>query len=120
MYYFIVVGFFFCFERLLLFLRFKGYLFLCGCSQAQQGNSSKKSEKKNVKRSNEEDNNAKDFIEPETPRGEKKRMSAQMAKQYNPSAVEKSCVRFLLYIFFLAYLPSALLCFLHIHIIYAF
>ncbi|KAK9905264.1 hypothetical protein M0R45_000375 [Rubus argutus] len=58
--------------------------------QAQQGNSSKKSEKKNVKRSNEEDNNAKDFIEPETPRGEKKRMPAQMAKQYNPSAVEKS------------------------------
>ncbi|BFG23275.1 hypothetical protein CerSpe_095490 [Prunus speciosa] len=59
--------------------------------QAQQASSSsKKSEKKKVKRSNEEEDNPEDFIDPETPMGEKKRMSSQMAKGYSPSAVEKS------------------------------
>ncbi|KAM2975805.1 hypothetical protein FF1_001925 [Malus domestica] len=59
--------------------------------QAQQASSSsKKSEKKHVKRSNEGEENPEDFIDPETPFGEKKRMSSQMAKQYSPSAVEKS------------------------------
>lgn len=58
--------------------------------QAQQANASKKSEKKNVKRTNEGDDNAADFIDPPTPFGKKKEMSRQMAKQYSPSAVEKS------------------------------
>ena len=50
---------------------------------------SKKSAKKNLKRDDGEEN-LEDFIDPETLAGEKKRMSNQMAKQYNPSAVEKS------------------------------
>lgn len=57
--------------------------------QEQGGNSSKKSVKKNVKRDDGEDN-AEEFVDPETPLGEKKRMSKQMAKEYNPSSVEKS------------------------------
>ncbi|OWM81057.1 hypothetical protein CDL15_Pgr007088 [Punica granatum] len=55
----------------------------------QDGNTSKKSTKKNIKRNAGEDN-PEDYIDPETPSGEKKRLSMQMAKQYNPSAVEKS------------------------------
>ncbi|PRQ60023.1 putative valine--tRNA ligase [Rosa chinensis] len=59
--------------------------------QAQQANAaSKKSEKKSVKRGNEEDENAADFVDPLTPVGQKKQMSKQMAKQYSPSAVEKA------------------------------
>ncbi|KAL4595270.1 hypothetical protein ACB092_12G079300 [Castanea dentata] len=58
--------------------------------QAQQAsNTQKKSEKKTVKRGGEEEN-PKEFIDPQTPSGEKKRMSSQMAKQYSPAAVEKS------------------------------
>ncbi|XP_050251916.1 valine--tRNA ligase, mitochondrial 1-like isoform X2 [Quercus robur] len=58
--------------------------------QAQQAsNTQKKSEKKTVKRGGEEEN-SEEFIDPQTPSGEKKRMSSQMAKQYNPAAVEKS------------------------------
>ncbi|KDO61636.1 hypothetical protein CISIN_1g001289mg [Citrus sinensis] len=57
--------------------------------QEQGGNSLKKSVKKNVKRDDGEDN-AEEFVDPETPLGEKKRMSKQMAKEYNPSSVEKS------------------------------
>ncbi|KAK6916154.1 Aminoacyl-tRNA synthetase, class Ia [Dillenia turbinata] len=58
--------------------------------QAQQVSSNpKKSERKNVKR-NADEENSEDFVEPETPCGEKKRLSRQIAKQYNPSAVEKS------------------------------
>ncbi|KAJ1392185.1 Valyl/Leucyl/Isoleucyl-tRNA synthetase, editing domain [Sesbania bispinosa] len=58
--------------------------------QAQQSsNASKKSEKKTVKRG-AEDENPEDYIDPETPLGDKKRMSRQMAKQYSPTAVEKS------------------------------
>lgn len=55
----------------------------------QDGNATKKSSKKNVKRDIGEEN-LQDYIDPETPVGEKKRLSRQMAKQYNPSAVEKS------------------------------
>ncbi|WVY97592.1 hypothetical protein V8G54_029743 [Vigna mungo] len=58
--------------------------------QAQQSsNASKKSEKKVVKRG-AEDENPEDYVDPETPVGEKKRMARQMAKQYSPTAVEKS------------------------------
>ncbi|WJX89984.1 Valine--tRNA ligase, mitochondrial 1 [Trifolium repens] len=63
--------------------------------QAQQqqaqlsSNASKKSEKKTVKRGAEDENPA-DYIDPETPLGDKKQMSRQLAKQYNPTAVEKS------------------------------
>ena len=38
--------------------------------------------------------NSEDFLDPETPFGEKKRLSSQMAKQYSPTAVEKSYVLF--------------------------
>ncbi|XP_058769758.1 valine--tRNA ligase, mitochondrial 1-like [Vicia villosa] len=59
--------------------------------QAQQSaaNASKKSEKKAVKRGAEDENPA-DYIDPETTLGDKKQMSRQLAKQYNPTAVEKS------------------------------
>lgn len=49
----------------------------------------KKSERKQRKRDVEEDN-PDDFVDPVTPAGAKKKLSCQMAKQYNPSAVEKS------------------------------
>ncbi|XP_021909857.1 valine--tRNA ligase, mitochondrial 1 isoform X2 [Carica papaya] len=52
-------------------------------------NAPKKSAKKNAKRGGDE-GNPEDFIDPETPLGEKKRLSIQMAKQYSPTAVEKS------------------------------
>jgi valyl-tRNA synthetase len=42
-----------------------------------------------VKRGAEDENPA-DYIDPETPLGDKKQMSRQLAKQYNPTAVEKS------------------------------
>ncbi|KAL5811450.1 hypothetical protein ACOSQ4_028018 [Xanthoceras sorbifolium] len=57
--------------------------------QEQGSNASKKSAKKNMKR-DEGEENPEDFIDPETLAGEKKKMSNQMAKQYNPNAVEKS------------------------------
>ncbi|MED6169020.1 hypothetical protein PIB30_017386 [Stylosanthes scabra] len=37
-----------------------------------------------------EDKNPEDFIDPETPSVDKKRMSRQMAKQYSPTTTEKS------------------------------
>ncbi|KAF7035505.1 hypothetical protein CFC21_046373 [Triticum aestivum] len=49
----------------------------------------KKSEKKQKKKA-AGDENPEDFIDPETPSGEKKSLAPQMAKQYSPSAVEKS------------------------------
>ncbi|XP_044506474.1 valine--tRNA ligase, mitochondrial 1-like isoform X2 [Mangifera indica] len=49
----------------------------------------KKSAKRNVKHDDSEEN-PDDFVDPETPHGERKRMSKLMAKQYNPTAVEKS------------------------------
>nr|XP_023918860.1 valine--tRNA ligase, mitochondrial 1-like [Quercus suber] len=56
--------------------------------QAQQAsNNQKKSEKKMVGGKEE---NPEEFLDPPTPFGEKKRISSQMAKQYSPTAVEKS------------------------------
>ncbi|KAF8028100.1 hypothetical protein BT93_E0877 [Corymbia citriodora subsp. variegata] len=58
--------------------------------KAQQGaDAPKKSAKQNIRRDTGEDYPG-DYVDPETPFGEKKRLSCQMAKQYNPSAVEKS------------------------------
>ncbi|XP_039168018.1 valine--tRNA ligase, mitochondrial 1-like [Eucalyptus grandis] len=58
--------------------------------KAQQGaDAPKKSAKKNIKRDIGEDNPG-DYVDRETPFGEKKRLSRHMAKQYNPSTVEKS------------------------------
>lgn len=59
--------------------------------KAQQlSNASKTAKKKNVKRETGEEENPDDYVDPETPFGEKKQLSRQMAKQYCPSAVEKS------------------------------
>nr|ABF93604.1 Valyl-tRNA synthetase, putative, expressed [Oryza sativa Japonica Group] len=49
----------------------------------------KKSEKKQRKKA-VEDENPEDFIDPDTPHGQKKFLASQMAKQYSPAAVEKS------------------------------
>ncbi|KAG7982619.1 hypothetical protein I3843_04G062200 [Carya illinoinensis] len=58
--------------------------------QAQQASIPlKRNDKKTVKRGGNEEN-PEEFVDPETPFGEKKQMSHQMAKQYSPSAVEKS------------------------------
>ncbi|XP_074583201.1 valine--tRNA ligase, mitochondrial 1 [Curcuma longa] len=58
--------------------------------QAQtSSDGSKKSERKQRKKDAEEEN-LEDFIDPATPDGQKKKLSLQMAKQYNPNAVEKS------------------------------
>lgn len=58
--------------------------------QAQQpATASKSDKKKNVKREVEEEN-PEDYVDPETPSGEKKKLSRQMAKTYNPNAVENS------------------------------
>ncbi|XP_039003140.1 valine--tRNA ligase, mitochondrial 1-like [Hibiscus syriacus] len=58
--------------------------------KAQQGlNAPKKSAKKSAKRA-ADDENPEDFVDPDTPSGEKKKLSSQMAKQYIPAAVEKS------------------------------
>ncbi|ESQ34362.1 hypothetical protein EUTSA_v10006653mg [Eutrema salsugineum] len=42
------------------------------------------------KKTGKEGDDSADFVDPETPLGERKRLSSQMAKQYNPSSVEKS------------------------------
>ncbi|XAR47991.1 Valine--tRNA ligase [Bertholletia excelsa] len=56
--------------------------------QAQAAtNASKTSKRKNIKEAGEE--NPEDYVDPETPFGEKKQLSRQMAKQYSPTAVEK-------------------------------
>lgn len=71
-------------------VRFLFYCFWFQQQQAQQtANASKKSEKKAVKRGPEDENPA-DYIDPDTTLGDKKQMSRQLAKQYNPTAVEKS------------------------------
>ncbi|KAE8673595.1 Valine--tRNA ligase [Hibiscus syriacus] len=55
--------------------------------KAQQGsNAPKKSAKKSATRE-VDDENPEDFVDPETPSGEKKRLSSQMPKQYSPAAV---------------------------------
>ena len=62
--------------------------------QAQQTSTNrKKSVKKMVKRGGKEEN-SEDFLDPEIPFGEKKRLYSQMAKQQSPTAVEKSYVLF--------------------------
>ena len=62
--------------------------------QAQQtSNNRKKSEKEMVKRGGKEEN-SEEFLDPQTLFGEKKRLFSQMAKQYSPTAVEKSYVLF--------------------------
>ncbi|MCD7461038.1 Valine--tRNA ligase, mitochondrial 1, partial [Datura stramonium] len=58
--------------------------------QAQASSSvSKTAKKKSSKRDGGEEN-PEDFVDPETPLGEKKKLSREMAKTFNPSAVEKS------------------------------
>ncbi|KAM7250274.1 hypothetical protein ACFE04_022157 [Oxalis oulophora] len=56
--------------------------------EAQQKSNAPKKKKGGRLGATEE--NPEDFADPETPFGEKKMLSAQMAKQYNPTAVEKS------------------------------
>lgn len=58
--------------------------------QASSSSSSKKIQQRKAATAAEEEENFDDFINPETPYGEKKRLSRRMAKQYDPSAVEKS------------------------------
>ncbi|CAN6453689.1 unnamed protein product [Victoria cruziana] len=53
----------------------------------KESSNSKKVEKRSTKRDNVQEN-AEDFVDPVTPPGEKKKLSRQLAKQYNPSAVE--------------------------------
>lgn len=55
----------------------------------QAPNASKADKRKNAKRDDTKEN-PKDYSDPETPLGEKKHLSHQMAKEYCPSAVEKS------------------------------
>ncbi|PSS14124.1 Valine--tRNA ligase, partial [Actinidia chinensis var. chinensis] len=58
--------------------------------QAQQvSNTSKTAKRKNLKKESGEEN-PEDYVDPETPFGEKKHLSQQMAKQFDPNAVEKS------------------------------
>ncbi|CAE6063173.1 unnamed protein product [Arabidopsis arenosa] len=58
--------------------------------QEQDGTkSTKKTTKKSAQRFDSEEN-PEDFVDPETPLGEKKKLSPLMAKQYSPEAVEKS------------------------------
>jgi valyl-tRNA synthetase len=61
-----------------------------------------KKEKK-VKKRGMEDDNPEDFIDPLTPDGEKKQLSSQMAKQYNPSVVEKSYEILLFFLLLICY-----------------
>lgn len=58
-------------------------------AQQAASNASKKSEKKTAKRGAAVEN-PEDYIDPETPFGDKKQMSRQLAQKYNPTAVEKS------------------------------
>ncbi|XP_050219299.1 valine--tRNA ligase, mitochondrial 1 [Mercurialis annua] len=52
--------------------------------------SSKKKKNASARRDASTDENQEDYIDPHTPLGEKKKLSAQMAKQYSPNSVEKS------------------------------
>ncbi|XP_051129564.1 valine--tRNA ligase, mitochondrial 1 [Andrographis paniculata] len=58
--------------------------------QAQQPQNASKSEKKKSSKRESEEDNPEDYVDPVTPLGEKKKLSRQMAKTYNPSAVENS------------------------------
>ncbi|KAL6496268.1 Valine--tRNA ligase, mitochondrial 1 [Orobanche gracilis] len=57
--------------------------------QAQQPSISKSEKKKNASKETEQEKSD-DYVDPVTPMGEKKMLSCQMAKTYNPSAVENS------------------------------
>lgn len=58
--------------------------------KAQQGPTSSKQNKKKHERTDAVVENLEDYIDPKTPFGDKKILSRQMAKQFSPSAVEKS------------------------------
>ncbi|XP_072972048.1 valine--tRNA ligase, mitochondrial 1-like [Typha angustifolia] len=58
--------------------------------QAQAASDGQKKSEKKHKKKDTEDENPEDFLDPLTSPGEKKRLSSQMAKQYSPTAVEKS------------------------------
>ncbi|KAL6524885.1 Valine--tRNA ligase, mitochondrial 1 [Orobanche minor] len=58
--------------------------------QARQPTAASKSEKKKNAKREADDENPEDFVDPETPLGEKKKLSRQMAKTFNPGAVENS------------------------------
>lgn len=58
--------------------------------QAQKGTEGSKKNEKKLRKKDAEGENPEDFVDPATPAGEKKQLSRQMAKQYSPSAVEKS------------------------------
>ncbi|KAI3496386.1 hypothetical protein L1887_38747 [Cichorium endivia] len=61
--------------------------------KAQQGAASSKTNKKNIVRVDASEENPQDFIDPETPSGDKKKLSQQMTKQFPPPVVvEKSLV----------------------------
>lgn len=60
--------------------------------KAQQGPSISKASKKKTVRADASEENPEDYIDPETPSGDKKKLSQQMAKQFSPVAVEKSLV----------------------------
>ena len=67
-----------------------------GYLQAQavpDGGGAKKSDKK-LRKKGATDESPEDFIDPETPAGQKKLLAPQMAKQYSPAAVEKSYAAF--------------------------
>ncbi|VFQ84992.1 unnamed protein product [Cuscuta campestris] len=57
--------------------------------QTKPTSGAEKAVKKNSKRDTREEN-PEDFLDPETPLGQKKKLSRQMAKSFNPNAVEKS------------------------------
>ncbi|XP_073000984.1 valine--tRNA ligase, mitochondrial 1-like [Typha latifolia] len=58
--------------------------------QAQEVSDGPKRSEKKHKKKDAENENPRDFLDPFTPDGEKKKLSRQMAKQYQPSSVEKS------------------------------
>ncbi|KAM3341099.1 valine-tRNA ligase, mitochondrial 1 [Capsicum galapagoense] len=58
--------------------------------QAQASSNVSKTAKKKSSKKDGGEENPEDFIDPETPLGEKKKLSREMAKTFNPSAVEKS------------------------------
>ncbi|XP_052134317.1 valine--tRNA ligase, mitochondrial 1-like [Oryza glaberrima] len=58
--------------------------------QAQAASDETKKSDKKQKKKGTPDENPEDFVDPDTPAGQKKLLASQMAKQYNPAAVEKS------------------------------
>ncbi|CAN4117041.1 unnamed protein product [Withania somnifera] len=58
--------------------------------QAQANSNVSKTAKKKSSKKDGGEENPEDFVDPETPLGEKKKLSREMAKTFNPCAVEKS------------------------------